>query len=54
MTDLKSFDKLPKTIKKTIRYIKQDINTYEKLEYIEEQITLYINERKEELSKKNK
>jgi hypothetical protein len=40
---MKSFDDLPKSIKKTIRYIKQDVNDIEKLEEIERELRKNIN-----------
>lgn len=44
------FDQLPKSIKKTIRFIKQDVNNIEHLEYIEKELSKYITERKNELN----
>lgn len=44
------FDQLPKSIKKTIRFIKQDVYSIEKLETIEKELLRYISERKKELN----
>ncbi|USK33629.1 LytR family transcriptional regulator [Bacillus sp. F19] len=49
---MKKFDELPKSIKKTIRYINQDVNSIKKLEHLETLIDLYIQKRKKHLSKK--
>jgi hypothetical protein len=35
---MKSFDELPKSLKKVLRYINQDVNSIEKLEQIEKTI----------------
>lgn len=48
---MNSFDKLPRTIKKTVRYINQDVNSLEKLERIERIMNRYINKKKAELMK---
>ncbi|MBM7662544.1 hypothetical protein JOC85_003351 [Bacillus mesophilus] len=42
------FDDLPKSVKKTLRYIQQDINSLEKLEQIEALILAKINKKKQE------
>jgi hypothetical protein len=46
---LKSFDQLPKSLKKAIRYINQDVNSIEKLELIEKTIEQSIKFRKLQL-----
>lgn len=46
-----SFQQLPKSMKKMIRYILQDIQSLEKLERIEKTIHYYIQKRKKELKK---
>lgn len=46
---MKNFDKLPKSIKKTLRYINQDVNSVDKLEQIEKTVNLYIQKRKQQL-----
>lgn len=46
---VKSFDQLPKSIKKTIRYINQEINSVESLENLEKTLNLYIKKKKEQL-----
>jgi len=46
-----SFQQLPKSMKKTIRYILQDVQSLEKLERIEKTIHYYIQKRKKELKK---
>ncbi|MDQ0226800.1 LytR family transcriptional regulator [Metabacillus niabensis] len=48
---MNSFDKLPRTIKKTVRYINQDVNSLEKLERIERIMNRYINKKRVELKK---
>lgn len=48
---MNSFDKLPRTIKKTVRYINQDVNSLEKLERIEKFINYYIRKKKEQIQK---
>ncbi|PTR45863.1 LytR family transcriptional regulator [Geobacillus thermodenitrificans] len=45
------FQQLPKSVKKTIRYILQDVQSLEKLERIEKTIHYYIQKRKKELKK---
>ncbi|MFS0637367.1 LytR family transcriptional regulator [Mesobacillus foraminis] len=49
---MKVFDKLPKSIKKTLRYINQDVNSVEKLEEIQLTINHYISKRKQQLEGK--
>ncbi|BDG45211.1 hypothetical protein BV455_02000 [Parageobacillus caldoxylosilyticus] len=44
-----SFQQLPKSMKKMIRYILQDVQSLEKLERIEKTIHYYIQKRKKEL-----
>ncbi|ATA61615.1 hypothetical protein GS458_3188 [Geobacillus stearothermophilus] len=46
-----SFQQLPKSVKKTIRYILQDVHSLEKLEWMEKMIRYYIQKRKKELKK---
>lgn len=46
---MNEFDTLPKTIKKNVRYIKQD-STLEQLSYIQTLINSTINLRKEKLA----
>ena len=46
---MKLFDTLLKSIKKTIRYIHQDVKSVEKLEEIERQLVLNLQKRKEVL-----
>ena len=43
------FQQLPKSLKKTIRYILQDVHSLEKLEWMEKTIHYYIQKRKKEL-----
>ena len=40
------FDQLPKSLKKLLRYINQDVNSLDKLEQIEKTLEFYINKRK--------
>lgn len=47
---MKSFDELPKSIKKTLRYINQDVQSMETLEQIEKIIGNYIHRRKKQLN----
>jgi hypothetical protein len=49
---MKKFDELPKSVKKTIRYINQDVKSIKNLEHLETIIDLYIQKRKKQLSKK--
>jgi hypothetical protein len=49
---MKAFKQLPKSIKKTIRYIVQDVDSLEKLEFIEKTIHFYIQKRKAQLKNK--
>ena len=51
VTSMKNFNKLPKSIKKSIRYISQDIKDIEKLEEIERTLFHFIKARKTELKK---
>jgi hypothetical protein len=41
-----SFQQLPKSVKKTIRYILQDVQSLEKLEWMEKTIHYFKNERR--------
>ncbi|KKK38778.1 membrane-bound transcriptional regulator LytR [Mesobacillus campisalis] len=43
------FNELPKSVKKALRYIRQDIHSIEKLEEIERSIKIQIYKRKQEL-----
>ncbi|MFA9559319.1 LytR family transcriptional regulator [Evansella sp. AB-rgal1] len=43
------FEKLPKSLKKTIRYIYQDITTLEKLDEIEKELRFHLQKRKNQL-----
>ncbi|WP_256240787.1 LytR family transcriptional regulator [Bacillus sp. V3B] len=45
------FDQLPKSLKKTVRYILQDIHSIDKLEEIQRILNKYINKRKQQLLK---
>jgi len=47
------FDKLPKSVKKTLRYILQDVHSIDKLEEIQRILNMYINKRKQQLEKQN-
>ena len=51
MNALNIFDKLPKSIKKTLRYIKQDIHSIDKLEEIQKVLNTQIDKRKQQLQK---
>ena len=51
---MNNLDHLPKTIKKTLRYIKQDVDTLEKLDHLEKLIILSILHRKRLLNKRIK
>jgi hypothetical protein len=53
VNDLRDFNKLPKSLKKTLRYIKQDVHSVDKLEEIHKIVTIYIEERKQELQGQN-
>ncbi|MGG2951879.1 LytR family transcriptional regulator [Geobacillus stearothermophilus] len=50
---MSSFQQLPKSVKKTIRYILQDVHSLEKLEWMEKTIHYYIQKRKKELNRFN-
>lgn len=50
---VKTFDELPKSIKKSLRYINQDVKSLEKLEHIEKIFNLYIQKRKFQLKRNN-
>ncbi len=51
---MNNLDHLPKTIKKTLRYIKQDVDTLDKLEHLEKMILLSILHRKKLLTRSAK
>ncbi|MEH7180562.1 LytR family transcriptional regulator [Neobacillus vireti] len=44
-----AFDQLPKSIKKSLRYINQDVKSIEKLELLEKALVLSIKKRKLQL-----
>ncbi|KYC62682.1 hypothetical protein ABEV04_11565 [Heyndrickxia faecalis] len=46
---MKSFDQSPKTIKKTIRFIRQDVESLETLNLIEKTLLKSIEVKKQEL-----
>ncbi|MEQ2528565.1 LytR family transcriptional regulator [Bacillaceae bacterium CLA-AA-H227] len=48
---MKKFDTLPKTVKKTLRYILQDVNSLESLEILEKALISHIEKKKEDLKK---
>ncbi|KGM46072.1 LytR family transcriptional regulator [Neobacillus niacini] len=48
-----AFEQLPKSIKKSLRYINQDVKSIEKLEQLEKTLVLYIKKRKLQLKKEN-
>lgn len=50
---MNEFDSLPKSVKKTVRYIKQD-STLEQLMYIQKLLNQTIRARKEDLANVNK
>ncbi|MGD6855668.1 LytR family transcriptional regulator [Bacillus infantis] len=43
---MKDFDRLPKSIKKTIRYINQDVKSLEQLDLIEKKLNQQLAERR--------
>ena len=45
------FDQLPKSVKKTLRYILQDVHSIDKLEEIQKALNIHINKRKQQLLK---
>jgi hypothetical protein len=49
VNDLNINDKLPKSVTKTKRYIKQDVHSIDKLEEMQEVINTQINRRKQQL-----
>lgn len=53
MRKMNSFSRLPKSFKKSLRYIKQEVTSLEMLENIEKLFNLYISNRKLQL-KNNK
>lgn len=52
--NVKPIDELPKSIKKTIRYINQDIKSLDDLEKLEKTLFLTIEKRKIQLDRLNK
>lgn len=50
---LSIFERQPKSIKRTVRYILQDVHSIEKLEEIQSIINIFINRRKKQLIKPN-
>lgn len=50
--NMSQFDKLPKTVKKTVRYIKQDAS-YEQVLEMKKIMNLVINKRLDELKKES-
>jgi hypothetical protein len=46
---MKDFDRLPKSIKKTIRYINQDVKTIEQLDLIEKKLKQQLADRRKKL-----
>ncbi|TYS50300.1 LytR family transcriptional regulator [Bacillus infantis] len=46
---MKDFDRLPKSIKKTIRYINQDVKSLEQLDLIEKKLNQQLAERRKKL-----
>jgi hypothetical protein len=50
---LNIFDKLPKSVKKTLRFIKQDVHSIDKLEEIQKVLNAHINKRKQQLKEQN-
>ncbi|PLT31772.1 LytR family transcriptional regulator [Peribacillus deserti] len=48
---MKIFDSLPKSIKKTLRYINQDVDSLYKLEELQATLNHYIEKRKRQLKK---
>ncbi|WP_409302810.1 LytR family transcriptional regulator [Peribacillus sp. SCS-155] len=46
---MKEFDNLPKNVKKTLRYISQDVRSLEKLAEVQFLVNKQINKRREEL-----
>ncbi|WP_043906203.1 hypothetical protein [Parageobacillus genomosp. 1] len=46
---MSSFQQLPKSMKKMIRYVLQDVQSLEKLEWMEKTLSDYIQKRKKEL-----
>jgi len=48
---LNIFDQLPRSLKKALRYILQDIHSIDKLEEIQRILNRYINKRKQQLLK---
>ncbi|WP_099354838.1 LytR family transcriptional regulator [Fredinandcohnia onubensis] len=45
------FSKQPKSVKKTLRYIQQDVQSVEKLEEIQKVMNVFIKKRREQLLK---
>ena len=50
-SQLHIFDQLPKSVKKTLRYILQDVRSIDKLEEIQKALNTHINKRKQQLLK---
>ncbi|AGX06285.1 MULTISPECIES: hypothetical protein [Bacillus] len=50
---MKDFDRLPKSIKKTIRYINQDVKTIEQLDRIEKKLNQQLADRRKKLMVKD-
>ncbi|GAE31355.1 hypothetical protein JCM9152_2816 [Halalkalibacter hemicellulosilyticusJCM 9152] len=50
---MKLFDNLPKSIKKTIRYIHQDVSSIEKFEEIERQLIYTLEKKRRELEEQH-
>jgi hypothetical protein len=46
---MKDFDRLPKSIKKTIRYTNQDVKTIEQLDLIEKKLKQQLADRRKKL-----
>jgi hypothetical protein len=53
VNDLSDFNLLPKSLKKTLRYIKQDVHFIDKLAQIQKILNVYIDDRKKELQDQN-
>ncbi|UCZ52938.1 hypothetical protein LGQ02_19490 [Bacillus shivajii] len=51
---MKDFNEYPKTIKKTARYILQDVSDINKLEEIQQMINQCINKKKQELTNESR
>ena len=53
VNDLSDFNLLPKSLKKTLRYIKQDVHSIDKLAQIQKVLNVYIDDGKKELQEQN-